>query len=108
MGVGRGANWCFGHAGPGEFNSRVIERGTNHFVVEYETGARHYYQLQPHNYHIVSSPLSDPSQGDRLDLPDPEDPPDGRDLRRMSPGSSPAASSRTATSMAFSAVFTTS
>lgn len=74
MGVGRGANWCFGHAGPGEFNCRVIERGTNHFIVEYETGARHYYQLQPHNYHIVSSPVPDPSQSNRVDLPDPENP----------------------------------
>ena len=74
MGIGRGANWCFGHAGPGEFNCRVIERGENHFVVEYETGARHYYQLRPHNYHIVSSPVSDPSRLDSLDLPDPADP----------------------------------
>ena len=24
MGVGWGANFCFGHAGPGEFNSRAI------------------------------------------------------------------------------------
>jgi uroporphyrinogen decarboxylase len=74
IGVGRGANWCFGHAGPGEFNSTVIERGENHFVVEYETGARHYYQLQPHNYHIVRSPVSDASQADALALPDPHDP----------------------------------
>jgi hypothetical protein len=74
MGVGRGANWCFGHAGPGEFNSRVVERGDNHFVVEYETGARHYFQLQPHNYHIVGSPVTDESQIDAVEFPDPDDP----------------------------------
>ena len=74
MGVGRGANWCFGHAGPGEFNSKVIERGANHFVMEYETGARHYYQLQPHNYHIVKLPAADPSQSDGVQLPDLDDP----------------------------------
>jgi hypothetical protein len=74
MGVGRGANWCFGHGGPGEFNCRVIERGADHFVVEYETGARHYYQLQPHNYHPVALAVTDESRIDSLELPDPEDP----------------------------------
>ena len=74
MGVGRGANWCFGHGGPGEINSRIIDRGDNYFLVEYETGARHYYQLKPHNYHIVRSPLSDLSQIDSLVLPNPDDP----------------------------------
>jgi hypothetical protein len=74
MGVGRGANWCFGHGGPGEFNCRVIERGENFFLVEYETGAQHFFQLQPHNYHIVKSPVSDPSRADSVELPDPDDP----------------------------------
>lgn len=74
VGIGRGANWCFGHGGPGEFNCRVIERGTNHFVVEYETGAQHYFQLQPHNYHIIKFPVADPSRIDSLNLPDPNEP----------------------------------
>ncbi|MCW5980603.1 MAG: hypothetical protein KIT09_21165 [Bryobacteraceae bacterium] len=74
VGVGRGANWSFGHGGPGEFNCAVIEREADHFVVEYETGAQHYYQLQPHNYHISKSPLADLSEVDSLELPDPDDP----------------------------------
>ena len=74
IGVGRGANWSFGHAGPGEFNCRVVERGSNHFVVEYETGAQHYYQLEPHNYHIVRSPLSEAGNADELVLPETGDP----------------------------------
>lgn len=74
MGVGPGANWSFGHAGPGEFNSRVVERGENHFVVEYETTARHYYQLKPHYYHVVRSPVAEPARFADAELPDPCDP----------------------------------
>lgn len=74
VGVGRGANAAFGHGGPGEFNARIVERDEWHFVAEYETGARHYYQFQPHNYHITHLPLSDPSGIDNLEFPDPCDP----------------------------------
>jgi uroporphyrinogen decarboxylase len=74
IGAGRGANWCFGHGGPGEFNCKVIERGADHFVVEYETAAQHYYQLHPHNYHVVRLPVTDLSQAGCVHLPDPDDP----------------------------------
>jgi hypothetical protein len=32
IGVGGGANFVFGHGGPGEFFDRMIERGDNYFI----------------------------------------------------------------------------
>lgn len=72
-GVGRGANFCFGHAGPGEFNSRVVERTADGFVVEYETGARDRHNVLPQFKHQLSRPVRTIDDVDRLVLPDPDD-----------------------------------
>ncbi len=73
-GVGRGANFCFGHAGPGEFNSRVVERSPGSFVVEYETGARDHHNVTPQYKHQLARPVQALDDLDRLELPDPDDP----------------------------------
>jgi uroporphyrinogen decarboxylase len=74
VGVGRGANSSFGHGGPGEFRGRIVEHGENHFLVRYETGAEHYYQINPHNYHIVKLPVTSLEALIEPVLPDPDDP----------------------------------
>ncbi|MFA5866319.1 MAG: uroporphyrinogen decarboxylase family protein [Phycisphaerae bacterium] len=74
IGVGYGANSNFGHGGPGEFNSQVVDCGENYFKVAYETGAVHYYQRTPHNYHIVDLPIKSLEDMDKLTLPNPNDP----------------------------------
>jgi hypothetical protein len=73
-GVGWGANFCFGHAGPGEFNSRVVERTADGFIVEYETGARDRHNVSPQFKHQLSRPVQTLDDVDRLALPDPDDP----------------------------------
>jgi uroporphyrinogen decarboxylase len=73
-GVGWGANFCFGHAGPGEFNSRVVEQTDGGFVVEYETGARDLHNISPQFKHQRSRPVQTMDDLDRLVLPDPDDP----------------------------------
>lgn len=74
VGVGWGANFCFGHAGPGEFNSRVVERTADGCVIEYETGARDRHNFSPQFKHQVSRPVQTIDDVDRLVLPDPDDP----------------------------------
>ena len=73
-GVGWGANFCFGHAGPGEFNSRVVERTTDGCVIEYETGARERHNFSPQFTHPVRRPVQTVDDVDRMVLPDPDDP----------------------------------
>jgi uroporphyrinogen decarboxylase len=72
--AGRGANHAFGHGGPGEFNSRVIERTERCRVIEYETGARARIHTEPHFYHLFEMPVKTLDDLERLQLPDPEDP----------------------------------
>lgn len=72
--LGKGANICFGHGGPGEFFCRLIERGDNHLVVEYETGVRARVQFHPHFYHHYNHPVNTKADLARLVLPDPNDP----------------------------------
>jgi uroporphyrinogen decarboxylase len=74
IGVGRGANSSFGHGGPGEFGCRVEDRGENWFTALYETGARHYYQLRPHYYHVSDVPIKQSEDIRNLGLPDAADP----------------------------------
>ena len=74
VGVGWGANFCFGHAGPGEFNSRVVERTADGCVIEYETGARERHNFAPQFTHPVSRPVLAIDDVERLGLPDPDDP----------------------------------
>lgn len=74
VGVGWGANLDFGHAGPGEFNTRVIERTAGGCVIEYETGARDRHNFSPQFKHQLSRPVQTLDDVDRLALPDPDDP----------------------------------
>ena len=73
-GVGWGANFCFGHAGPGEFNSRVVEGTPGSRIIEYETGARDLHNVSPQFKHQVRRPVQTIDDLDRLVLPDPDDP----------------------------------
>jgi uroporphyrinogen decarboxylase len=72
--VGWGANAAFGHGGPGEFNKKIIEKDDDHFVAEYETGAKREVRSKPHNVRIFDLPIKNADDLDRLILPDPEDP----------------------------------
>jgi len=72
--VGWGANAAFGHAGPGEFNKRVIEQSADRLVVEYETGAKREIRRNPHNYHTFYLPIRNADDLARLELPDPKAP----------------------------------
>lgn len=72
--VGWGANAAFGHAGPGEFNKRVIEKHEDRMVVAYETGAKREIRYTPHNYHTFYLPVGNEDDLMRLELPDPTDP----------------------------------
>ncbi len=72
--LGKGANICFGHGGPGEFYSRMVERTENELVVEYETGVRAKVQFHPHFYHHFDHPIKTMEDLNRLELPDPSDP----------------------------------
>ena len=72
--LGKGANIGYGHGGPGEFFPRIIERGDNELVAEYETGVRAKVQFNPHFYHNYDHPVKTPADLERLTLPDPSDP----------------------------------
>ncbi len=72
--LGKGANICFGHGGPGEFFCRMIERDDNKLVVEYETGVRAKVQFHPHFYHHFDHPIKTKDDLNKLKLPDPSDP----------------------------------
>lgn len=74
VGVGWGANFNFGHAGPGEFNGRVVERTADGCVIEYETGAQDRHNVSPQFKHQLSRPVQTIDDVDRLALPDPDDP----------------------------------
>ena len=72
--LGKGANVCFGHGGPGEFFPRLATRGDNELVVEYETGVRAKVQFKPHFYHHYDHPIKTREDLSRLVLPDPAEP----------------------------------
>jgi uroporphyrinogen-III decarboxylase len=72
--VGWGANAAFGHCGPGEFNSKLLERDDKGFIVEYESGAKREVRINPHNVHTFELPINSPEDMDALELPDSNDP----------------------------------
>ncbi len=72
--VGWGANAAFGHCGPGEFAAKILEDDGNRIIMEYETGAKKEVRRRPHNLHIFDLPIHEPSDLDKLKLPDPNDP----------------------------------
>ncbi len=73
-GVGWGANFDFGHAGPGEFNTRITERTPNSRVIEFETGARDLQNFAPPFRHQIHRPVQTIDDVENLVLPDPDDP----------------------------------
>ncbi len=72
--LGKGANICFGHGGPGEFFSRLIHKDENELVVEYETGVRAQVRFDPHFYHHFDHPVHTMEDLEKLELPDPANP----------------------------------
>lgn len=72
--LGKGANICFGHGGPGEFFSRLIDKNENELVVEYETGVRAKVQFHPHFYYHFDHPIKSEDDLKKIELPDPNDP----------------------------------
>lgn len=72
--VGWGANAAFGHAGPGEFNKRVMEKTEQAVIYEYETGARKEVRHFPHNTHTFFHPVETMEDLEQMTLPDPTDP----------------------------------
>ncbi len=69
--LGKGANICFGHGGPGEFFSRLIYHNESELVVEYETGVRAKVQFHPHFYIHYDHPVHSIQDVSKLILPDP-------------------------------------
>ncbi len=72
--AGRGANHNLGHAGPGEFNSRVIGYQDGCRIIEFETGARAKVQSSPHFYHLFDMPVKSIADAEAIQLPDPDRP----------------------------------
>lgn len=72
--LGKGANICFGHGGPGEFFSRLLYRSDKELVVEYETGVHARVRFHPHFYHHFDHPIKSMDDLKRLSLPDPATP----------------------------------
>ncbi len=73
VGVGRGANFSFGHCGPGEFNYSLIEKNKEFAIYECETGVKVKLNFSPHNYHVFDHPVKTHSDIKILRLPDPSD-----------------------------------
>ncbi len=72
--AGHGANNGFGHGGPGEFNSFVVEHTDEYNIIEYETGAKAKVQFTPHFYHLFDMPVKTLADLEKVKLPDPEAP----------------------------------
>jgi len=72
--LGKGANLCFGHGGPGEFFSRMVYKNETELVVEYETGVRAKVQFKPHFYYHFDHPIKTMDDLKDFVLPDPSDP----------------------------------
>jgi uroporphyrinogen-III decarboxylase len=72
--AGKGANLQFGHGGPGEFNARVVARGAQVSVLQYETGAKARVRKDPHFYQLFDMPVKGVADLEQTALPDPEDP----------------------------------
>ena len=72
--VGRGGNFAFGHGGPGEFMERIVERGDDYLISEYETGVKRLMKWDPHFYHNYDHPLKTLEGVAEYALPDADDP----------------------------------
>lgn len=47
IGVGKGANFAFGHGGPGEFMDRIIKGDENYYISQFETGVKREVRFCP-------------------------------------------------------------
>lgn len=70
IGIGKGANFAFGHGGPGEFMERLIYSDENSFISEFETGVQKKVQRSPHFYHNDHYPMDTLADMDKVCLPD--------------------------------------
>ena len=73
IGIGKGANFAFGHGGCGEFMERLIFEDGNRFISEFETGVHKMVQRSPHFYHNDHYPMDTLEEIERITLPDPQD-----------------------------------
>jgi len=74
IGVGHGGGFAFGHGGPGEFGERMIDKGENYRIAQFETGVKKEVKYNPHFYHHFDYPIDGPADVDKIVLPDPRDP----------------------------------
>jgi uroporphyrinogen decarboxylase len=70
IGVGKNANFAFGHGGPGEFTDRIIEKGTNYYISQYETGVKKKVTINPHFYNHFDYPLDSLEKVREVFVPD--------------------------------------
>ena len=70
--VGWGANAAFGHAGPGEFNKKVLDKQKDYILVEYETGSKKEIRQHPYSMRTFDLPIQTEIDLENLQLPDPE------------------------------------
>jgi hypothetical protein len=74
IGAGWGSSFSFGHGGPGEFRNRLLERGPDRRLAEYETGVKAETRYRPHYYHHYDHPVKTAEDAAALRLPDAHDP----------------------------------
>ena len=74
IGVGQGANFAFGHAGPGEFRERLISWDENTRISQYETGVKKEVRTHPYFYQHFDYPLNTIEEARDIILPNPNDP----------------------------------
>jgi hypothetical protein len=80
MGVGKGGLLPFAHGGPGEIQPKVIERGENYKILEYEGGHWRRIHYRPHSIHYYNFPVTTAADLEKLVLPDMLDPARFRDV----------------------------
>ncbi len=70
IGVGKGANFAFGHGGPGEIQERLIERGKDYYISEFETGVKKEVKFNPYFYHHFDYSLDNLKELENIIIPD--------------------------------------
>lgn len=70
IGVGKGGVFPFGHGGPGEIQSRVIERNKEFKIVQFEGGHKRKIDFHPHAIEYFDFPIKNESDLEKLELPD--------------------------------------
>lgn len=73
IGVGKGANFAFGHGGPGEFMDKLIKKEKNICISKYETGVKKEVKYKPYFYQHYDYPLEILSDISDLILPNAND-----------------------------------